>query len=77
VGDEIETYVHARQRRSEGVVNLSKKRLDTVKAGMTSRPLRESNPCRGGVTRTTRAGRRSSCGAARVSVPASQTGRSP
>lgn len=55
VGDEIETFV-VRVNDQEGVVTLSKKRLDVVKAGRTWRPPRKSRlSWRASSPRTTRA----------------------
>lgn len=74
VGDEIETYV-MRVNDQEGVVTLSKKRLDTVKSWEDIETAREENtPVEGVVTEENKGGIVVSVKGVRVFVPASQTG---
>ncbi len=74
VGDEIETYV-MRVNDQEGVVTLSKKRLDTVKSWDDIEQARRSTPpLRVWSPRRTRAASLCHVKGVRVFVPASQTG---
>ncbi len=74
VGDEIETYV-MRVNDQEGVVTLSKKRLDTVKSWEDIETAREEKtPVEGIVTEENKGGVVVSVKGVRVFVPASQTG---
>ncbi len=74
VGDEIETYV-MRVNDVEGVVTLSKKRLDTVKSWDDIEQARENrNTVEGVVTEENKGGVVVSIKGVRVFVPASQTG---
>ncbi|MCI2106281.1 MAG: bifunctional 4-hydroxy-3-methylbut-2-enyl diphosphate reductase/30S ribosomal protein S1 [Intestinimonas sp.] len=74
VGDEIETYV-MRVNDAEGVVTLSKKRLDTVKSWEDIEAALESgNPVEGMINETNKGGVVASVRGVRVFIPASQTG---
>ena len=74
VGDEIETYV-MRVNDQEGVVTLSKKRLDTVKSWEDIEVAREEKtPVEGIVTEENKGGIVVSVKGVRVFVPASQSG---
>jgi 4-hydroxy-3-methylbut-2-enyl diphosphate reductase len=73
VGDEIETYV-MRVNDAEGVVTLSKKRLDTVKSWMTSRPPARITPLSRAWDQGQQGGVEASVRGVRVFIPASQTG---
>ena len=74
VGDEIETYV-MRVNDQEGVVTLSKKRLDTVKSWDDIEQAREEHTTvEGVVTEENKGGVVVSIKGVRVFVPASQTG---
>ena len=74
VGDEIETYV-MRVNDQEGVVTLSKKRLDTVKSWEDIEQAREDHTTvEGVVTEENKGGVVVSIKGVRVFVPASQTG---
>ena len=74
VGDEIETYV-MRVNDAEGVVTLSKKRLDTVKSWDDIEQAREEHTTvEGVVTEENKGGVVVSIKGVRVFVPASQTG---
>ncbi len=74
VGDEIETYV-MRVNDQEGVVTLSKKRLDTVKSWEDIEVANtEKTPVEGIVTEENKGGVVVSVKGVRVFVPASQTG---
>jgi (E)-4-hydroxy-3-methyl-but-2-enyl pyrophosphate reductase len=74
VGDEIETYV-MRVNDAEGVVTLSKKRLDTVKSWDDVEQAREDHTTvEGVVTEENKGGVVVSIKGVRVFVPASQTG---
>lgn len=74
VGDEIETYV-MRVNDAEGVVTLSKKRLDTVKSWEDIEAALESgNPVEGVINETNKGGIVASVHGVRVFIPASQTG---
>ena len=74
VGDEIETYV-MRVNDQEGVVTLSKKRLDTVKSWDDIEQAREDHTTvEGVVTEENKGGVVVSIKGVRVFVPASQTG---
>ena len=74
IGDEIETYV-MRVNDQEGVVTLSKKRLDTVKSWDDIEQAREEHTTvEGVVTEETKGGVVVSIKGVRVFVPASQTG---
>ena len=74
VGDEIETYV-MRVNDQEGVVTLSKKRLDTAKSWEDIEKAREDkSPVEGFVTEENKGGVVVSVKGVRVFVPASQTG---
>jgi len=74
VGDEIETYV-MRVNDVEGVVTLSKKRLDTVKSWDDIEKARENHTIvEGVVTEENKGGIVVSVRGVRVFVPASQTG---
>lgn len=74
VGDEIETYV-MRVNDQEGVVTLSKKRLDTVKSWDDIEQAREDHTTvEGVVTEENKGGIVVSIKGVRVFVPASQTG---
>lgn len=74
IGDEIETYV-MRVNDQEGVVTLSKKRLDTVKSWNDIEQAREEHTTvEGVVTEENKGGVVVSIKGVRVFVPASQTG---
>ena len=74
IGDEIETYV-MRVNDQEGVVTLSKKRLDTVKSWDEIEQAREEHTTvEGVVTEENKGGVVVSIKGVRVFVPASQTG---
>ena len=74
IGDEIETYV-MRMNDQEGVVTLSKKRLDTVKSWDDIEQAREEHTTvEGVVTEENKGGVVVSIKGVRVFVPASQTG---
>ena len=74
VGDEIETYV-MRVNDQEGVVTLSKKRLDTVKSWDDIEAACENHtPVEGVVTKDNKGGVEASVRGVRVFIPASQTG---
>ena len=74
VGDEIEVYV-MRVNDQEGVVTLSKKRLDTMKSWEEIETAREEKtPVEGYVTEENKGGIVVSVKGVRVFVPASQTG---
>ena len=74
VGDEIETYV-MRVNDAEGTVQLSKKRLDTVKNWDSIEAAREERiPVEGTVTEENKGGIVVMVKGIRVFVPASQTG---
>ena len=74
IGDEIETYV-MRVNDQEGVVPLSKKRLDTVKSWDDIEQAREEHTTvEGVVTEENKGGVVVSIKGVRVFVPASQTG---
>ena len=74
VGDEIETYV-MRVNDQEGVVTLSKKRLDTVKSWEDVEQAKEDHTTvEGVVTEENKGGVVVSIKGVRVFVPASQTG---
>ena len=74
VGEEIETYV-MRVNDQEGVVTLSKKRLDTVKSWDDIEQAREErNTVEGVVTEENKGGVVVNIKGVRVFVPASQTG---
>ena len=74
IGDEIETYV-MRVNDQEGVVTLSKKRLDTVKSWDDIEQAREEHTTvEGVVTAGNKGGVVVSIKGVRVFVPASQTG---
>ena len=74
VGDEIETYV-MRVNDQEGIVTLSKKRLDTVKSWDDVEAACEARtPVEGIVTKDNKGGVEVSVKGVRVFVPASQTG---
>ena len=74
VGDEIETYV-MRVNDQEGVVTLSKKRLDTVKSWEDIEQAREERTTvEGVVTEENKGGVVVNIKGVRVFVPASQTG---
>lgn len=74
IGDEIETYV-MRVNDQEGVVTLSKKRLDTVKSWDDIEQAREEHTTvEGVVTEENKGGVVVSIKDVRVFVPASQTG---
>lgn len=74
IGDEIETYV-MRVNDQEGVVTLSKKRLDTVKSWDDIEQAREEHATvEGVVTEENKGGVVVSIKGVRVFVPASQTG---
>ena len=74
IGDEIETYV-MRVNDQEGVVTLSKKRLDTVKSLDDIEQAREEHTTvEGVVTEENKGGVVVSIKGVRVFVPASQTG---
>lgn len=74
VGDEIETYV-MRVNDMEGIVTLSKKRLDTVKSWDDVEAACEARtPVEGIVTKDNKGGIEVSVKGVRVFVPASQTG---
>lgn len=74
IGDEIETYV-MRVNDQEGVVTLSKKRLDTVKSWVDIEQAREEHTTvEGVVTEENKGGVVVSIKGVRVFVPASQTG---
>ena len=74
IGDEIETYV-MRVNDQEGVVTLSKKRLDTVKSWDDIEQAREEHTTvEGVVTGENKGGGVVSIKGVRVFVPASQTG---
>lgn len=74
IGDEIETYV-MRVNDQEGVVTLSKKRLDTVKSWDDIEQARgEHTTVEGVVTEENKGGVVVSIKGVRVFVPASQTG---
>lgn len=74
IGDEIETYV-MRVNDQEGVVTLSKKRLDTVKSWDDIEQAREEHTTvEGVVTEENKGGVVASIKGVRVFVPASQTG---
>ncbi len=74
VGDEIETYV-MRVNDQEGVVTLSKKRLDTVKSWEDVEQAKEDHTVMEGVvTEENKGGVVVSIKGVRVFVPASQTG---
>ncbi|NCB63465.1 MAG: bifunctional 4-hydroxy-3-methylbut-2-enyl diphosphate reductase/30S ribosomal protein S1 [Clostridia bacterium] len=74
VGEEIETYV-MRVNDMEGIVTLSKKRLDTVKSWDDVEAACEARtPVEGIVTKDNKGGIEVSVKGVRVFVPASQTG---
>ena len=74
VGDEIETYV-MRVNDAEGVVTLSKKRLDTVKSWDDVEQAREEGTIvEGVITEENKGGVVASVKGVRVFIPASQTG---
>ena len=74
IGDEIETYV-MRVNDQEGVVTLSKKRLDTVKSWDDIEQAREEHTTvEGVITEENKGGVVVSIKGVRVFVPASQTG---
>ena len=74
VGDEIETYV-MRVNDAEGVVTLSKKRLDTVKSWDDVEAAREAGTVvEGVITEENKGGVVASVKGVRVFIPASQTG---
>ena len=74
IGDEIETYV-MRVNDAEGVVTLSKKRLDTVKSWDDVEQAREEGTIvEGVVTEENKGGVIASVKGVRVFIPASQTG---
>ena len=74
IGDEIETYV-MRVNDAEGVVTLSKKRLDTVKSWDDVEQAREEGTIvEGVVTEENKGGVVASVKGVRVFIPASQTG---
>ena len=74
VGDEIETYV-MRVNDQEGVVTLSKKRLDTVKSWDDIEQAREEHTTvEGVVTEENKGGVVVNIKGVRVFIPASQTG---
>ena len=74
VGDEIETYV-MRVNDQEGVVTLSKKRLDTMKSWEDIEQAKEDKtPVEGVVTEENKGGIVVSVKGVRVFVPASQSG---
>ena len=74
IGDEIETYV-MRVNDQEGVVTLSKKRLDAVKSWDDIEQAREEHTTvEGVVTEENKGGVVVSIKGVRVFVPASQTG---
>ena len=74
VGDEIETYV-MRVNDAEGVVTLSKKRLDTVKSWDDMEAAREAGTVvEGVITEENKGGVVASVKGVRVFIPASQTG---
>ena len=74
VGDEIETYV-MRVNDQEGVVTLSKKRLDTIKSWEDIEQAKEDKtPVEGIVTEEYKGGIVVSVKGVRVFVPASQSG---
>ena len=74
VGDEIETYV-MRVNDAEGVVTLSKKRLDTVKSwDDVAQACEDRTTVEGVVTEENKGGVVVSVKGVRVFVPASQTG---
>ena len=74
VGDEIETYV-MRVNDAEGVVTLSKKRLDTVKSWDEVEQAREDGTVvEGIITEENKGGVVASVKGVRVFIPASQTG---
>ncbi len=74
VGDEIETYV-MRVNDQEGVVTLSKKRLDTIKSWEDIEQAKEDKtPVEGIVTEENKGGIVVSVKGVRVFVPASQSG---
>ena len=75
IGDEIETYV-MRVNDQEGVVTLSKKRLDTVKSWDDIEQAREEHTTvEGVVTEENKGGIVVSVKGIRVFVPASQSGQ--
>ena len=75
IGDEIETYV-MRVNDQEGVVTLSKKRLDTVKSWDDIEQAREEHTTvEGVVTEENKGGIVVSVKGVRVFVPASQSGQ--
>ena len=74
VGDEIETYV-MRVNDAEGVVTLSKKRLDTVKSWDEVEQAKEDGTVvEGVITEENKGGVVASVKGVRVFIPASQTG---
>ena len=74
VGDEIETYV-MRVNDAEGVVTLSKKRLDTVKSwDEVEQAKEEGTIVEGVITEENKGGVVASVKGVRVFIPASQTG---
>ena len=74
IGDEIETYV-MRVNDAEGVVTLSKKRLDTVKSWDDVEAAREAGTVvEGVITEENKGGVVASVKGVRVFIPASQTG---
>ena len=74
IGDEIETYV-MRVNDAEGVVTLSKKRLDTVKSWDDVEQAREDGTIvEGVITEENKGGVVASVKGVRVFIPASQTG---
>ena len=74
IGDEIETYV-MRVNDAEGVVTLSKKRLDSVKSWDDVEQAREEGTIvEGVVTEENKGGVVASVKGVRVFIPASQTG---
>ena len=74
IGDEIETYV-MRVNDAEGVVTLSKKRLDSVKSWDDVEAAREAGTVvEGVITEENKGGVVASVKGVRVFIPASQTG---
>ncbi|MCD7928230.1 MAG: bifunctional 4-hydroxy-3-methylbut-2-enyl diphosphate reductase/30S ribosomal protein S1 [Oscillospiraceae bacterium] len=74
VGDEIETYV-MRVNDAEGIVTLSKKRLDTVKNWETvEAACQDKTPVEAFVTEQNKGGLVANFKGIRVFIPASQTG---
>ncbi len=74
IGDEIETYV-IRVNDIEGIVTLSKKRLDTIKSWEdVEQACREKTVVEGVITEENKGGVVASVRGVRVFIPASQTG---